>query len=59
MSTIEVDNQRVVFEYSSDQADAANLLAGLIEQRIPVASFSPNAAGLEEAYLRTGIRQVD
>jgi hypothetical protein len=31
----------------------------LIEHRIPVAAFTPNAPGLEEAYLRTEIAQVD
>ena len=29
------------------------------EARTQVAAFSGNAAGLEEAYLRAGIRQVD
>jgi ABC-2 type transport system ATP-binding protein len=56
---VEVDNQRVLFEYHSGQEQAADLLAELVQQKIPVASFSANTAGLEEAYLRAGIQQVD
>jgi ABC-2 type transport system ATP-binding protein len=59
ISGIEVDNQRIVFEYASGQDRAAALLAELVARKLPVASFAPNAPGLEEAYLRTGIRQVD
>jgi hypothetical protein len=28
-------------------------------KQLPIASFAASAHGLEEAYLRTGIRQVD
>lgn len=59
VGNIDVDNQRVVIEYHSGQAQAADLLADLVSRKLPVASFTPNAAGLEEAYLRTGIQQVD
>ncbi len=56
---VEADNDRAVFEYASRREDAADLLARLVGQGIPVASFAPNLPGLEEAYMRTGIRQVD
>ncbi len=59
ISTVDVDNQRVVFEYENNQERAAELLEELVSRKIPVASFTANAPGLEEAYLRTGIRQVD
>jgi ABC-2 type transport system ATP-binding protein len=59
VSDVQIDRDRVVLEYSSDREHAADLLALLINQGVPVASFTPNAPGLEEAYLRTGIRQVD
>jgi ABC-2 type transport system ATP-binding protein len=59
VSSVEVDNQRVIFEYPSGADRAAALLAELVQRRVPVCSFAPNAPGLEEAYLRTGIRQVD
>ena len=59
VGNVEVDNQRVVFEYASSPERAAALLADLVQRKIPVCSFAPNAPGLEEAYLRTGIRQVD
>ena len=35
------------------------LLADLVHRKIPVSSFAPVAPGLEEAYLRIGIAQVD
>ena len=56
---VEVDNQRVQFEFYSAPEQAAELLASLIARKIPVASFSTNTSGLEEAYLRAGIQQVD
>ena len=59
VSDVNVDGERIVLEYSSTRNDAAKLLAKMIEQKIPVASFAPNAPGLEEAYLRTEVAQVD
>jgi ABC-2 type transport system ATP-binding protein len=56
---VEVDNQRAVFEYASGADEAAGLLAELVRRRVPVCSFARNNVGLEEVYLRTGIRQVD
>jgi len=53
------DGQRVTLEYSSERDDAAKLLAQLIKMEFPVASFAPNAVGLEEAYLRSEVAQVD
>lgn len=59
IDAIQVDRDRLSLDYASDKASAARLLAQLIEAKIPVASFTAVAPGLEEAYLRTGIRQVD
>jgi ABC-2 type transport system ATP-binding protein len=59
VTDVQSDNQRLTLEYSSDPSDAAELLAQLVQRRIPVSSFTPNRHDLEEAYLRTGIRQVD
>lgn len=56
---LEIDRERISLEYSSDKDQAAALLAELVNRRVPVSSFSANAIDLEEAYLRTGIRQVD
>lgn len=56
---VQADRLRFTFEYHADHERAASLLASLVQQRLPVAAFSPNAPGLEEAYLRAGIRQVD
>jgi len=56
---VQVERDRVTLEYASGREEAAGLLAELVRRRLPVASFAPNAAGLEEAYLRIGIRQVD
>jgi ABC-2 type transport system ATP-binding protein len=59
ISAVQMDNQRVIFEYLSGADHAAELLAELVGRKIPVAAFSANTSGLEEAYLRTGIQQVD
>src|SRR5258706_7792700 len=59
VSRIEEDNGRVILEFDSQPDAAAQLLKELIKQNLPIASFTPNAPGLEEAYLRSGIKQVD
>lgn len=59
LSGVQIDRDRLVLEYSSDRERAAELLAEMVRRDIPISSFAPNAPGLEEAYLRTGIRQVD
>lgn len=59
VSGIGIDGERVTLEFASSKDDAAMLLAEIVKRNFPVASFTPNAPGLEEAYLRAGIRQVD
>ncbi len=59
ITTIEEDNARATFEFHSNPDEAARLLKELIKQDLPISSFTPHAPGLEEAYLRTGIKQVD
>lgn len=56
---VQADRDRVTFEFASAREDAAALLAQLVNRRVPVASFVPHRPGLEEAYLRIGIEQVD
>jgi len=59
VNAVEIDRDRITLEFSRQREDAAALLAELVAQQVPVASFTANAPDLEEAYLRTGIRQVD
>jgi ABC-2 type transport system ATP-binding protein len=59
VSGIQVERDRAVFEYAAARDAAATLLADLIGRGVPVAAFAPNAVGLEEAYLRSGIGQVE
>ena len=59
VSDVGLERMQLSLRYWSDRPRAAALLAELVRQGVPVAGFSANAAGLEEAYLRTGIRQVD
>jgi ABC-2 type transport system ATP-binding protein len=59
VTNVQLDRDRAVLEYSADREQAAALLAELVRRGVPVASFAPHSPGLEEAYLRTGIRQVD
>jgi ABC-2 type transport system ATP-binding protein len=56
-----VSSQRLEaeLEFWSDRSRATQLLRELVAKGIPVAGFSANATGLEDAYLRAGIRQVD
>ncbi|MBC8106053.1 MAG: ABC transporter ATP-binding protein [Anaerolineae bacterium] len=60
VADVQVDSgDRIMLEYFIERDRAAALLRELIARQIPVASFAINTQGLEEAYLRTGIRQVD
>jgi ABC-2 type transport system ATP-binding protein len=54
-----VNGDSITFEHERDPAVAAALLARLIAAGLPVAEFRALAPDLEEAYLRSGIRQVD
>jgi ABC-2 type transport system ATP-binding protein len=58
-SAITVERDRATFELGSAPDDAAAALATLVTMRLPIASFAPVAANLEEAYLRANIGQVD
>jgi ABC-2 type transport system ATP-binding protein len=58
-SSVSVERDRATLELGSTPDDAAAALARLVAWRVPIASFAPVAANLEEAYLRAGIRQVD
>jgi ABC-2 type transport system ATP-binding protein len=59
VSDIDADGERVVLEFNSARDDAAELLSQLIQLNLPVAAFAPMAPGLEEAYLRSDVAQVD
>lgn len=59
VSDVQAERMQVGLRYWSDRGRAAELLAELVRQGVKVAGFSANAAGLEEAYLRSGVRQVD
>jgi ABC-2 type transport system ATP-binding protein len=59
VSAVQAERDSAVFEYTSGREEAAQLLARLVDQKIPVAAFVANAPGLEEVYLRIGNRQVD
>ena len=56
---ITVDRDRVELEYSSQREHACELLARLVSWKLPIAAFAPTALDLEEAYLKTGVKQVD
>jgi ABC-2 type transport system ATP-binding protein len=55
----EVSGRIISFEFEHEGAAAAALLRKLIDAGLPVASFAPVEHDLEQAYLRSGIRQVD
>jgi hypothetical protein len=59
VSAIAVDRDRATLELGSTPDDAAAALARLVQRGLPISSFAPVAANLEEAYLRSGIGQVD
>lgn len=56
---VEVNGVEFWFDDDAEPAAAAATLRRLVELGLPIASFAPIKADLEQAYLRTGIRQVD
>ena len=59
VTDVKTERDRATFEYLSYRAAAARLLATLVNNNVPVASFTADAPGIEQAYLRAGIGQVD
>ncbi len=59
ITDVRLDTTKLTFEYGSSMDEAAELLAKLIERKVPVAAFTAEAPGLEEAYLRADVAQVD
>jgi hypothetical protein len=59
VTAVAIDQDRLSLEYDADLPAAAALLTALVQQRVPVASFVQQSSGLEQAYLRSGIGQVD
>jgi ABC-2 type transport system ATP-binding protein len=56
---VETNGEKFTVEWGRAPDDAAKLLAELVSRGLPVASFSPEPLDLEQAYLRSGVRQVD
>jgi len=59
LTDIEVHGRELTFEYEHEPQAAADLLQTLLGHGLHLASFAPMDHDLEQAYLRTGIRQVD
>jgi ABC-type uncharacterized transport system ATPase subunit len=59
VSNIAIERDRATLELGATPDDAATALATLVALRLPISSFAPTAANLEEAYLRANIGQVD
>ncbi len=59
VSNARMDGLHVTFEFDAHPQAAAKLLAELVGKGLPIASFAPQAVDLEQAYLRTGVAQVD
>lgn len=56
---IEADGDALLIEFGAARDQAADLLARLIRAGLQVCDFQAARADLEQAYLRTGLRQVD
>jgi len=59
VSNVVVERLEIMLEYWAERHEAADLLKELVKRDLPVAGFEAMQAGLEEAYLRAGIKQVD
>ena len=59
VTAVQLDGDVLTLEYESTKDAAAELLARLIGAGLPVAEFRPISPDIEQAYLRSGIAQVD
>ncbi len=59
VSNVRRNGRAYEFEYAADEREGAALLRRLIELQVSVSSFAVVKASLEEAYLRSGVKQVD
>jgi ABC-2 type transport system ATP-binding protein len=59
VSNIERNGRAITFSFSTEDREAAKLLRTLIERGANVISFNMVRTTLEEAYLRSGVKQVD
>ncbi len=59
VSHLRREDRILTFDYHSDDRRAAELLRLLMGKDVPVLSFTRIKTTLEEAYLRSGVRQVD
>ena len=59
VTTVRAHEERLEIEAPAGKAAAARLLADLVAAGIPVCGFAVEGGGLEQAYLRSGIAQVD
>lgn len=56
---IDIEGDTLTLSYSSGREAAATLLKKLVDAGLPISEFRALAPDLEQAYLRTGMRQVD
>jgi ABC-2 type transport system ATP-binding protein len=59
VGAVVADGDKFTVEWGQTPEEAAKLLAELLARGLPVASFAPEPLDLEQAYLRSGVRQVD
>jgi len=59
LQRLQIDGDVLTFEYERDREAAADLLRRLMSAGLPVADFRALEPDLEQAYLRSGIGQVD
>ena len=59
VSEVKRSGRQYEFTYSADEQEAAALLRRLIDNNVRVLSFDVVKGSLEDAYLRSGVKQVD
>ena len=59
VSQVNCNGCRYRFDFDAENGKAVELLRTLVEQGVPVVSFSKVKTSLEDAYLRSGVKQVD
>jgi ABC-2 type transport system ATP-binding protein len=59
VDNVQTNGRGFQFDYHADESQAAELLAALVRDGVPIISFGPVRTTLEDAYLKSGVKQVD
>ena len=59
VTVLQASEERAIVGFGAGRESGAALLSELLARKLQVCAFTPEAIGLEDAYIRSGVQQVD